>query len=155
MSCDLYRALVGAICLAAGSPAPHVPDGTEIGVGGTRFTLRHGGDAAPGVMTIYTDFGALPARAREGPLLHLLESNLYMSGAGDRPCFGFNPETGHVVLLSAYELAGATPDKVLNMPACYAASSAGWRRACGGPPQAARPRREPGTATPRQHHASI
>lgn len=129
MSFQAYQQFIEQFCQHAGVSDPQTMfHGAEFRIGETDFLMRHGGELAPEMITIYCALGMLPpAEQREAALLQLLESNLLMFASGSNPSFAFNAESGVVLLNCALWLGEASAPQVLGMLTRFDALAREWR----------------------------
>jgi hypothetical protein len=105
MSRDQYHAFIDALCDAYGvEDAAAMHEICNLRIGAVSFTLRHAGDDDPDGVLVYADYGEPPQSNREQILLQLLQINFFMLDE-HLACFGFDGQTGHVILMNRFELA--------------------------------------------------
>lgn len=130
MAIDVYYSLVEEICLRCNIPNPvSMYANANLEVKGVNFSMFHGADIAPNCALLYSDFGKVPAQAKEAVLLRLLETNLYLFGP-NTPAFCYNTQSRHIVLICRLPLSGATAVKVLALLDHIAGMAAQWRDDC-------------------------
>ena len=100
MSQEKYCNLIDALCGKLGVPDPEKKyDDCNLEINGVTFTLMHGGDNRPDVLTLYADYGEAPSHLKEIVYRRLLETAHAMQGF-NAPSFAFNSETGHVIQMA-------------------------------------------------------
>jgi hypothetical protein len=129
MSTDLYRALIDEICVKCDirDPESLYRSATNLHVNHTDFSLYYGGAIDPFSALLYCDFGALPQDCPLTVPLRLLETNMYMFGVNS-PVFTYNPDNGHVLLMSRIPLTSASADHVLEILSGLSDMVLGWRK---------------------------
>jgi hypothetical protein len=110
MSKQRYCELIDQLCERFSIPDPKsMHDACYIEIEGVYLTLLHGDFVDDDSLIIYCDFGEIPAGKRQAILENLMELNLAAVSNSARG-FGYNPETGHVMMLTRLPLSQTTLD---------------------------------------------
>lgn len=128
MSIDVYRNLINQICEHAQIPDPRaLYEKAELDIGGIQFLLRHGGDQAPHVFSIYCGLGPLPEPSRGMAMQRLLETNLLLASSGTGASFGYNPDNKQAILYCVMPLDQSSGLLTLSMLRQFAVVAGQWR----------------------------
>jgi hypothetical protein len=132
MSDGRFEQLLRDLCVLAriADPAPVLQTRTLL-VNDVAFTI-HERDAEPDgrtdALTIYCDFGIVPAQREAVVLRRLLEVNLFLADAPLAASFIINPETEHVVLGFRAELGKITAELLVQTLESCAQEAERWRK---------------------------
>jgi hypothetical protein len=103
-----------------------IADGTSFCVNDIECALIYLEQDAPAIVHCYIDFGVPPVTRRVEVYRKLLEAN-YMEHAMSNSGFTVSPKTGHVVLVKAMHLSGATAETLADLLSCWALHAVEWR----------------------------
>jgi hypothetical protein len=115
MSKQKYCEIIDQLCEKLDIEDPEsMYEACNLEVDGIAFTLTYGDYADEECLLIYTDFGEPPmdAESRAKAFQRLMEINLQVF-ARNKPNFGFNSETGRVLMMTYFGLTRADLDLVM------------------------------------------
>lgn len=122
-----FHRLVKDFCLLAQlADDEAIADGISFCVNDIECALIYLEQEAPAVVHCYIDFGIPPANRCVEAYKKLLEAN-YLEHAVSNSGFTVSPRTGHVVLVKAIHLSGATAETLADLLACQALHAMEWR----------------------------
>jgi hypothetical protein len=128
MSIENYQALINELCELTVIPNPEtLYEMASIRVRGVDFSLLYNESPGAGEVLIYCGFGPLPQQQRDAVMQRLLETNLHLFNGQNSPSLSYNPETGHVVLVSVLLLDALKAQRLLDMLGYLAAMAQKWR----------------------------
>jgi hypothetical protein len=128
MSIENYQVLINELCELTVIPNPEtLYEMASIRVRGVDFSLLYNESPGAGEVLIYCGFGPLPQQRRDAVMQRLLETNLHLFNGQNSPSLSFNPETGHVVLVSVLLLDALKAQRLLDMLGYLAAMAQKWR----------------------------
>jgi hypothetical protein len=123
-----YRELVENFCaLACLDDAKAIAEGCSFCVDDIECALIYLDHLSPDTIHCYVDFGPAPEARCAEIYRHLLNAN-YLQLASGGAAFTLSPETGHVVLISTFRLAEASPETLADLLAYHAHQALEWRR---------------------------
>jgi hypothetical protein len=115
MSKQKYCDIIDQLCDKLGIEDPEsMYEACNLEVDGIAFTLTYGDYVDEECLLIYSDFGEPPMddHSRAKAFQRLMEINLQVF-ARCKPNFGFNPETGRVLMMTHFGLERAELDLVM------------------------------------------
>ncbi|GGM31204.1 CesT family type III secretion system chaperone [Pseudomonas asuensis] len=128
MSLESYQALINELCKLTIIPNPEtLYEMASLRVREINFSLLYNESPAAGEVLIYCGFGPLPQQHRDAVMQRLLETNLHLFNGQNSPSFSYNPETGHVILVSVLLLDALDAQRLLDMLGYLAALAQKWR----------------------------
>jgi hypothetical protein len=123
---NTFASLIADFCAAAKLPDPKaVVGGSPFQNDGVTFAFRHD-PGAPDTMTVYTDFGSMPAEHKDEIYRVLLEENFIESMALGSS-FGLQGRTGNIVYAEQLALETLTPEQLFQRFALRTKQAREWR----------------------------
>jgi hypothetical protein len=108
MSTKKYHELIDKICSDLGIEDPaSLYENCNLRIGDVDFTLLQGSEEDEDGLYVYCDMGEVPEELTGQLLPRLMENNLYTYGE-TTPHFGFNIESGRVILMNRLRLSELT-----------------------------------------------
>lgn len=128
MSKKIFTTLLQEFCTLVKIDKPDVVlrEGNVM-VGDVAFSLVHDEENAPALLSVYADFGKLPAKRELEVCMALMEANLFLF-AGQGPIFGISPQTKQVTLAAHHPLDKLTPQDLHNILIDMASKATEWRQ---------------------------
>jgi len=122
-----YRDLVQDFCtLVCLDDAKAIAEGCSFCVDEVECALIYLDHLSPDIIHCYIDFGPTP-EARRAEVYRLLLNANYLQLASSNASFTLSPETGHVVLISTFHFAEASPETLADLLAYHAQQALEWR----------------------------
>ncbi|MES2353253.1 MAG: CesT family type III secretion system chaperone [Pseudomonadota bacterium] len=113
MATEKYCTLIDQLCEQLGIENPEsMYETCNLEISDVGFTLSQGDEEDEDGLYVYCDLGSLtelPTAIYAQVVINVLEANLYMKG-DNAPRFGFNSETGRVVMMHRLQLQELTID---------------------------------------------
>ena len=128
MSIQKYREFIDELCKVIDVEDPSLLyENCHVMLDGVPFTIAHGDpELDSDSIYIYCDFGAPPEEVKGLVLQRLMETNLVMFGNGT-PMFGFNGDTGNILLMQRMVLSQMEFDSLMYVMEAFVGHIEKWR----------------------------